>query len=754
MTALPDEAALDDLWNCWKTQSPESSMEDLIALLATGGTNLSEREMRFALAGAATEALHRDGFADRIVPLLGGPKLKVAYAFDYVSPEGEPVPTDSLHTLLMTFHSDDTRLDAMLEEMDRDGDGLLSREDFLAFYPEGEPATAYRATALSPHRVGNGSGGGTASKQQLERAETSDLPPFTATSPLQLQIGFFRLLQGAAYRCFRESYSANAETHLRTRDLPYTITDFDTFVTAAVDLYLALDVLEDKVAQKEFRDLAKLVSDEVAALRTRIRYWRDAEKTQEMRDAEARLETERNALASNRRLFAECVEYLLALRLHGIGPDDAAADSLSQHELNRLRHTELAAELTAEEPKVNAATTRYLDTWNPVLIDDGARPDGAIMPVRFWYETFMPQLLRCASIMSEADLQHAAEPDEIELQRWHSETTTSGAFDTFATDLRDGFTTCPPRAKLALRQAWRLTEHYLNGLEKRREREEFGRSSGYISQYVAFVDVWLGRNDVADSGMRLSFPYYIGPPVWCFLHSAAERIEALELGARSSAIEAFKRFFRAFAKVYPCPYCRHHLNRYVVRNTETDQYPVEFLFLGQKPDKPLMAISLEDRLTEIATERPGSLRRFVWKLHNAVSASIQRTEPWYQREDQPIYTTRHWPSLDAEVARAQALGQRSVSVDRLSAILEVLHPVTRLATLRDELKLAMARTDQAEISRIAEEARTAITALDKSIETTSFLQRTYSYDASRTEGSPHFSPEEEMFARSGRFIER
>jgi len=206
--------------------------------------------------------------------------------------------------------------------------------------------------------------------------------------------------------------------------------------------------------------------------------------------------------------------------------------------------------------------------------------------------------------------------------------------------------------------------------------------------------------------------------------------------------------------MYPCPYCRHHLNRYVVRNSETDQYPIEFLFLGQQPKKRLMEISLEDRLTEISAERPGSLRRFVWKLHNAVSASIQRTEPWYHREDRPIYTTRHWPSLDAEVARARALGQKSVTVDRLGGILEVLHPATRLATLRDELQLAMARNDQAEIERIAEEAQTGIAALDEAIEASLFLQRSYAYDPSRTEGPPHFSPEEEMFARSGRFSER
>ncbi|WP_167767230.1 ERV1/ALR-related protein [Jannaschia formosa] len=752
MTALSDQAALDALWTEWQARPKDDPEADLRTLLAEGGTRLSERELRFALAGATVDELTREGFADRMVPLLGGPELKVAHAFGHLSPGGGTVGTEALKRVLLTFLDDEARLDTMLEEMDRDGDRVLSLADWQAFFPQDAPALpdAYRAAAVPPGRVA--AGGGATPKPAPVPAET-DVPPFTATSPLQLQIGFFRLLQGAAYRSFRESWSANAETHLRARDLPYTIPDFDTFVSAAVDLYLALDVVEGEGAQAEFRRLAALVSDEVARLRERISRWGEIETTPEMRAAEGRLDAERAALGSARALFAECVEYILALRLHGIAPEDAAPDSLSRHELGRLRHAEIAAEHAEGDAGDAPVGAGYLDNWNPVLVEGGARPDGAIMPVRFWYEEFMPQLLRCASVMSDADLA-ATEPDEAALDRWHAETAETGAFEPFATDLRDGFASCTPEVKLVLRQAWRLTEHYLNGLEKRREREEFGRGSGFLSQYVAFVDAWLGRSDIAEAGMRVSFPYYIGPAVWCLLHSAAERIEGLDDAGRAKAIEAFKRFFRAFATMYPCPYCRHHLNRYVVRNSETDRYPVEFLLLGQQEGNPPLQISLDDRLTEISADRPGSVRRFVWKLHNAVSSSIQRTEPWYHREDRPIYTTRFWPGLDAEVARAKALGQDAIAVPRLAGILEVLHPATRLATLRAELQLALASGDETEITRIAKAAKDEIAALDDAVERSCFLQRSYGYDRTRTEAPPHFSPEEEMFARSGRFTER
>ena len=767
MTALADRAALDALWTSW-TARPEGDAGDALrALLAQGGTHLSERAMRFALAGARPEELTEADFADRMVPLLGGPDLKVAHAFSHVSPAGALVTTEALRAVFLNFlpdaaSFDPARLDAMLEEMDRDGDRLLSLADWLAFHPRAERPDpgAYRAAALHPDRVGRGAAGDAPPGPSAVTAAApapgtpTDAAPFTATSPLQLQIGFFRLLQGAAYRSFRESYSANAETHLRARDLPYTIPDFDAFVTAAVDLYLALDVVDGRAAQAEFRHLARLVSDEVAALRDRIARWDRIDPTPEMREAEGRLDAERAALASNRALFAECVEYLLTLRLHGIAPEAATPDSLSRHELDRLRHAELEAEHHGAGGGAAPVASGYLDSWNPVLVDGGARPDGAIMPVRFWYETFLPQLLRCASVMSDADVAGATTPDAADLDRWHTETAASGAFAPFATDLRDRFGDCTPRIKLALRQAWRLSEHYLNGLEKRREREEFGRGSGYLSQYVAFVDAWLGRSDIAEAEMRVSFPYYIGPAVWCLLHSAAERIEGLDDARRPHAIDAFKRFFRAFATMYPCPYCRHHLNRYVVRTSETDRYPVEFLFLGQQPANPPLHIALDDRLTGISADRPGSLRRFVWKLHNAVSSSIQRTEPWYHREERPLYTTRFWPGLDAEIARARALGQGAVAVDKLSGILDVLHPATRLATLREDLQRALASGADAEVARIAGAAGDEIAALDAAIERSRFLQRSYAYDPSRAEEPPHFSPAEEMFARSGSFSER
>ena len=765
MPSIQNYDELTDLWQAWRDicAAGTDPIEALKTVLARGGTRLSSREVRLALGDMADHmAMTRDRFADCMIPLLGDPALCLDHAFGYFG-GADKIDVDRIRAVIAPFTSNAEQVTGMLEEMDRDGDRYVSLSDFHHYFPA-EPAqqASYRASHVQRHRIGTTPAA--IARGPMPPTETGAPPndptddSYGATSPLQMQIGFFRLLQGAAYRSFRESYSANAETHLRARDLPYTITDFEEFVAAAVDFYLALGIVRDAEATQEFERLTDLVAGEVRSLEGRIETWDTLDKTEHMLRGEGQLDAERNAERSHKVLFADTVEIILALRMHGVPFDAVGPHSLNQFELNRLSHLELQTEHhDADDQKASGNAVdamAYLDAWNPVNYEGGARPDGAIMPTRFWYEEFMPQLLRCASVMSADDLAAEAALDEAALDRWHASQVETGAFAPFATDLKDGFAQCKPDVKRALKQAWRLTDHYLNGLEKRREREEFGRGSGFLSQYVAFIDVWLGRADVAQSEMRVSFPYYIGPAVWCLMHSSAELIEAMDDSRRADAIAKFKRFFAAFATMYPCPYCRHHLNRYVVRNGEVDRYPVEFLFQGQKPEKAPLDISLQDRLTEISASDPGSLRRFVWKLHNAVSSSIARSEDWYHQEKRPIYTTRYWPGLEAEMARARALKQGAISVDKIEKIVEILKPATRLATLRDELQNALRADDSETLKRLADAAQTEIAELDTAVEESHFLSRTYGYDPQKTESPPHFSPQEEAFARSGRFIER
>ena len=85
---------------------------------------------------------------------------------------------------------------------------------------------------------------------------------------------------------------------------------------------------------------------------------------------------------------------------------------------------------------------------------------------------------------------------------------------------------------------------------------------------------------------RLTFPYFIGTPTWTLHHMIAERAAEwndTKPAASQAIVTTFKEYWQLFVTLYPCPYCRHHLNEYVYLNKERDLYPVEYIFVGWQP---------------------------------------------------------------------------------------------------------------------------------------------------------------------------
>ena len=744
---------LDLLWQNWCSACADADRTDpavvLKRVLSQRQIPVGLADLRRALALCGPVArIDRQGFTDALLPVIASQSLQLEHAFTYFGAIDAKLTVERLRDVLGHLFHDPDMLDAMLADLDADGDRNVTLADFCNFYPA-EPASAPNAPV--------------APVMPLQTLPT-DLPlPLlrphvgdVAISPLQMQTGFFRLLQGAAYRTFRESYSANSESHLRARDLPYTMSDFAVFVRSATEFYLSLELVEGERAVAQFHKLVSMVEAQHLALGERIATWESVAKTDAMLAAEAILERDLAELTDHRARFAEAVAYLLALRSHRIPPSEVRDESLTRHEMDRLRHAELGAEHGHVAARAGGGCAApYHDSWSPVVLTvDAPRAAGTIMPVGFWYDDFMPQLLLCASIISDADLDAELAQDGVGLDTWHAGYAAQGAFDRYGKDMRDGFAACPVTVKRALRQAWRLTEHYLNSLQKRREREDFGRNTGYLSQYVSFIDLHLGRSDVADAEMRISFPYFIGPAVWCLLHTSANLIEDMSGAAKKTAVDRFKAFFRAFATMYPCPYCRYHLNRYVVCNREVNFYPVEFLLLGQRPDRDWFDILLDDRIDTICADKSGSLALFVWKLHNAVSSSIARTEEWYHREQHPLYTTRFWPGLDTEIARMRNSGIDHMPVGRLSAIYGVIKPSVELATIRDEIQLALHSGTRIVLDSLAPRAADCIDRIETAMTEADILRQTYVFDRYKTDEPPHMSEQEEVYARSGFYVER
>lgn len=789
-TSALNSQQVDQLWELFKVFDKDGngtvSAEELGLVLKSLGQNPSHTELRDMIKEVDVDLSGKIDLAEFKTLLLsqqGDRQSRLQLAFDLFDEDGSgQITAAEMRSVMSQFGLTEQELDDIVKEVDHDGDAAIDFTEFCTLVPtattQGYQDSPARTTAVvTPNPVPSSAAPpvtqiATAPQPTVVRApdpedravvdpEVARLQKLLAqhpqqeaprgTSRLQMQIGLFRLIQGAAYRCFRESFSANHETHLRVKNLPYRITDFVQFVRTAIALYKSLGIVEP-ACEPVLDALVDSITAEFDRLTDRIKNWPTLAKTPGMLAEDANMQQKRQRSSTNKEKFAAGVEFAITLSKKKLSFRDVTEGLLAVNELNRLRQLELNAEFAVPPPAVDDHPQDYLQQWHRVIINTSTEEiNGAMMPVAYWYEDFMPKLLAAFSVTRVAEIPEQTVPNPTVLQQWYETTLASGAFDSYASDLVTAFLHCSPPQQLILKQAWRLTHFYLNGVQKQRERLEFGRESGALSQYVAFIDVYVQRNDVKNEQMRVSFPYYLGPAVWRFFHTTAEIVCTQSPEQQANSALVFKEFFQRFATMYPCPYCRHHLNMYVVQNKEIDMYPVEYLLLGRDPNLDHFAVSMEAKLSTVVDG--ASLRLFFWKLHNTVSSSIARSEEWYHKDERALYTTRFWPSLDAELARAQALKQISIATDRLYRLYGTIKPAARLAGVKATLRELMEIGDTDSIRETCHLAQDYIRELEEAVIAGGFLSEVYAFDPNLLDTAPSFTPEEEEFARSGVFVE-
>jgi len=135
-----------------------------------------------------------------------------------------------------------------------------------------------------------------------------------------------------------------------------------------------------------------------------------------------------------------------------------------------------------------------------------------------------------------------------------------------------------------------------------------------------------------------------------------------------------------------------------------------------------------------------------------VSSSISRTEEWYHKDTQAFYTTRFWPSLDSELTRAKIFGQIDLSTDLVEKLYDLLKPMSQLAGLRRDFQRLLDEKKILDVEETCKLANIQILSLEEAVIRGNFLHDTYHFNPTLVDAPPSFSPEEEEFARSGRFL--
>lgn len=249
-----DTQTIEELWHRFKSQTSAGdeaiTSQELEKVMRSLGHHPSETELRHMLLEVdATGHVTFEKFKALVAASHGDRDSRLRIAFDVFNENGDGfVTANELGDVLGQFGMTQEELRQILEGADRDGDGALDFEEFQAFMPDerSRPAERYVSATL-PHPTSSEDtskvSDGEATHEPQPSTHHGSAEAGLGTSRLQMQISLFRLLQGAAYRSFRENYSANHATHLRAKKLPYTFPHFVGFVETAMALYKALGIV-------------------------------------------------------------------------------------------------------------------------------------------------------------------------------------------------------------------------------------------------------------------------------------------------------------------------------------------------------------------------------------------------------------------------------------------------------------------------------------------------------------------------------
>lgn len=415
------EEEVTKLWEAFQVFDADGSgaisAEELGQVMRSLGQSPSETELRDMIKEVDVDlsgSIDFEEFKTLILSQQGDRKSRLKLAFSVFDEDGSGrITANEMHSVMSQFGVTDQELKEMINEVDSDGGGSIDFEEFIKLVPdESEITSGYQDSPISfssspsnnpatvTSEIAAATDATSLSTTESPAQETPSDDPEVArlkellaqhpqeqkervTSRLQMQIGLFRLIQGAAYRSFRESFSANHETHLRVRNLPYKISDFVQFVQNAIALYKGLGIVET-ACHPLLDAVAESIEQEYARLSDRIKNWKTIEKTPEMLAEAKAMQEARSKSISVKEKFAAGVEFAITMKKKQFSFRDIAEGVLAINELNRLRHIELNAELAPPPPKSEGDPKDYLKRWNRVIISDASEEiEGAMMPVAY-----------------------------------------------------------------------------------------------------------------------------------------------------------------------------------------------------------------------------------------------------------------------------------------------------------------------------------------------------------------------------------
>lgn len=463
-----------------------------------------------------------------------------------------------------------------------------------------------------------------------------------------IKIAVFRLIVGVAYRSFRPNSSTDHTNLKKPRSDPYKFIDLIKLIKSVTNLLTKLNVLHDDHIQY-MTQLGDILQDKYNKIIEHKAVIGKTNKDLNNGYKYGKIEAELNHNISNIQKIDELKNYDI----------DVVPDVNSYQSEKILNNANYSDDLKTRIQILNRRKSSlpyiaFKNRYSSVIVEDHDEfIPNALIRNGFWYDIFLPLLLRGLSIDTVTDdklytlLDSTNTTDnndlDILLTNWFK--TNYDAISTYCRDITDSFDRMTLNEKLIIKQCWDMTKFYL--IDRNKHGSNSKHYDGFrdqilidLSQYIPFIDEYVGTRYVMDYTMTPSLPQYIGPPIWKFLHAIPEMMEHHILvlikeqnmmksdniqknidDATQCMLNVFVDFFTQFLKTYPCPYCRNHLNNFVIKNTEILNYPLEYIFMdwNDSQKSTIFKLNIDDKMRAIKTV--SDLRLFLWKFHNAVNSS-------------------------------------------------------------------------------------------------------------------------------------
>lgn len=465
--------------------------------------------------------------------------------------------------------------------------------------------------------------------------------------------GLFMMLAGSAYRVFRQNIIS---------DEKYYFNDFIKLLVMTFELVMRHRTLTNGKC-KEFQNLVIITISQYNQLLSRVRHCIKHNCTPSkcpiigstrsmiqsdmiIREKNLQMDIHQNNLFNDKdyaksnldESFKNNSNISNVLSMLEEFDESDTTSSISDDELNKLD------EIYAEIKKINNDLVRfpylkYSKRYSQInlnieytnlyvktnkIINGSNYIPGAMMKDTFWYEVFMPKLLKIVSDDKYDEILRESEDNfnDIFYEWFEADYKYLSKFATDIVDLVETGSDISIDHKLIIMRSWDMVRDFLiKNSKNMRMRNMITDDEGHISQFVPFIDHIFSESYVRDDNMKLFSHTFkiLNKNIWIYLHTIPEIIKYAD--DIETEIKYVKKYIKIVLEMYPCPTLKliisKYMNneKYIKDNKDNTNLPPEYKYITPNPKA-----TLHKKIDSIKDIK--DLRLFLWKLHNAINLEL------------------------------------------------------------------------------------------------------------------------------------